>query len=91
MELGIGVANVAQAMTRGLSDSQADEWAIRLGFHPVLVWGWVWITSCDDVVSTRTLIADDLRRRIICGDLRAGEPLPTVKGSPSCGTWRRGR
>lgn len=79
LELGIGVANVAQAVTRGLSDAQADEWAIRLGFHPVLVWGWEWITSCDDVVSTRTLIADDLRRRITTGELRAGEPLPTVK------------
>ena len=30
--------------TRGMSDRTADHWCVRLGYHPVSVFGWEWIT-----------------------------------------------
>lgn len=35
-------STVARADRNGLSDRQADRWAIALGFHPAEVWGDAW-------------------------------------------------
>ena len=33
--------NVARAVREGLTDVQADRWAVALGLHPAMVWpGW---------------------------------------------------
>jgi hypothetical protein len=47
--LGIQSTVVARAAERGLSDSQADRWAVRLGYHPMSVWGWAWIDAALEV------------------------------------------
>lgn len=47
LELGTTRDVVDAAARRGLSDFQADEWAIRVGFHPLLVWGWAWVDAAD--------------------------------------------
>jgi hypothetical protein len=44
-EVGITPRSVARAAAEGLSDRSADRWAIRLGFHPLTVWGWDWVTA----------------------------------------------
>lgn len=79
VELAINGSEITRAALHGLSDIQADRWAIRLGFHPVLVWGWDWIDDALASASPRTLLADDLRRQIEDGELRPGDPLPPVK------------
>lgn len=79
VELAINGSEITRAALHGLSDLQADRWAIRLGFHPVLVWGWDWIDDALASASPRTLLADDLRRQIEAGELRPGDPLPPVK------------
>ncbi len=38
MALGVELATVRAAVHRGLSEYHADRWAIRLGFHPSLIW-----------------------------------------------------
>src|SRR5687767_3268608 len=36
----------ASAATRdGLTDTQADHWAIATGHHPAEVWGWPWLAA----------------------------------------------
>lgn len=78
-ELTIAGNEITRAALHGLSDIQADRWAIRLGFHPVLVWGWDWVDDGLASASPRTLISADLRQRIEAGELRPGDPLPPVK------------
>ena len=34
----------AHALLNGLTDRQADRWAIRLGYHPIEIWP----TWCDE-------------------------------------------
>ena len=78
-ELGLSGTTVRQTARRGLNDRQADEWAIRLGLHPLLVWGWAWIEEAAAVrrpASARC--ADRLRDQIARGDLRPGDRLPGV-------------
>ena len=79
-ELGISRDNVTAAGRRGLSDRQADEWAIRVGLHPLLVWGWDWVTAATpDTARPQARVAEQLRHDIEHGHLPPGVPLPTVK------------
>lgn len=43
--IGVAPRSVRAARPGGLTDSRADEWATRAGLHPVVVWGWEWITA----------------------------------------------
>jgi hypothetical protein len=79
--LGIGGATVSRAARSGLSDHQADEWAIRLGFHPLMVWGWAWI---DPTAQARgrpsyVRVAAAVRHAIARGELAPSDPVPSVK------------
>jgi hypothetical protein len=79
-ELGISRDNVTAAGRRGLSDRQADEWAIRVGLHPVLVWGWDWVTAASpETARPQDRVAHELRHEIEHGHLAPGHPLPAVK------------
>ena len=40
--VGASRAVVQRAVSHGLATWRADEWAVRLGFHPVEVWGGEW-------------------------------------------------
>lgn len=62
----------------GLTDTEADRWATRLGFHPSAVWGWDWITAGLEHRPATVLAAliDQLRDRIISGELQTGDQLP---------------
>jgi len=77
--VGAGRHTVAVAATRGLSDDQADRWAIRLGFHPLIVWGWSWIDAARTGrwMPSHARVTEDLRDRIECGELRPGDELPS--------------
>jgi hypothetical protein len=77
--LHVGGNAVTLAARSGLSDRQADRWAIRLGFHPLLVWGWAWVDAAGVPDMPHERVAHELRGQIERGELRAGEPLPTVK------------
>jgi hypothetical protein len=78
-ELGLSGTAVRTAARRGLSDRQADEWAIRLGLHPLLVWGWAWIDAAGSAPRSATArLAEALRGRIARGELRPGQRLPGV-------------
>ena len=79
--LGISGSTITRAGRHGLSDQQADEWAIRLGLHPLMVWGWAWI---DPAARARgrpayARVAAALRRDIARGDLAPGDPVPSTK------------
>ena len=78
-ELHLSGATLRIAGRRGLTDRQADEWAIHLGLHPLLVWGWAWI---DQAASARrsasALLAERLRDQLARGALRPGDQLPGV-------------
>ena len=79
-ELGVSRDVVTAAGRRGLSDRQADEWAIRVGWHPLLVWGWDWITAATpDTARPHVRVAHQLRHDIEHGRLAPGDPLPAVK------------
>jgi len=68
------------ASRRGLSDVQADRWAVRLGLHPVEVWGSAWFEGAGDGGGpSHVRVACHLRGRIERGDLRPGDVLPTVQ------------
>jgi hypothetical protein len=78
-KLGVSGATLRTASRRGLTERQADDWAIRLGLHPLMVWGWSWIEEAANVrrpASSR--FADVLRNRIARGELRPGSALPGV-------------
>jgi hypothetical protein len=78
-ELGLSGTTVRRAARQGLTDRQADEWAIRLGLHPLLVWGWAWIDPAASALKPAAgRLADALRARIARGELRPGERLPGV-------------
>jgi Bacterial regulatory proteins, gntR family len=68
------------ASRRGLSDVQADRWAVRLGLHPVEVWGSSWFDGLSDGGGpSHARVAQHLRGQIERGDLHPGDPLPTVQ------------
>ena len=54
--LGVGRNQLARALERGLTDRQADEWAIRLGVHPMTVWGWAWVDDADRAAGRPTYV-----------------------------------
>ena len=83
--LGITTTTLRDAERRGLTDDQADRWAVGLGHHPANVWGWDWF-----VVAVRPEglarsgpsylpLADGLRARILAGELAPGDRLPPAK------------
>jgi hypothetical protein len=79
-QLRLSSTVVRLADRRGLTDMQADEWAIRLGLHPLMVWGWAWIEDAGAALKpARAQVADRLRDLIARGELRPGEPLPGVQ------------
>src|SRR5262245_6674250 len=68
------------ASRQGLSDVQADRWAVRLGLHPVEVWGSSWYDGVSDGGGpSHARVAQHLRSRIERGELRPGDPLPTAQ------------
>jgi GntR family transcriptional regulator len=77
--LGLDTSTIATAVTDGLTDLQADHWAVRLGWHPMSVWGWAWIDHADQAAQGRGRIAAVLRGQIERGDFTAGEQLPSAK------------
>jgi hypothetical protein len=79
VELGLSGVTLRTASQRGLNDRQADQWAIRLGLHPLSVWGWAWIDNAADTAPTAAArFADVLRGRIARGELRPGDQLPGI-------------
>ncbi len=64
----------------GLTDTEADQWATRLGFHPIAIWGWDWIDAGIEHRPTTVLgqLIDQLRERIVSGELQAGDQLPSA-------------
>lgn len=38
-------ATFHRALTEGLTERQADEWAVAAGLHPAEVWGWAWFEA----------------------------------------------
>jgi Bacterial regulatory proteins, gntR family len=79
-ELGVGGRQITIAAQRGLTDKQADEWAIRLGVHPMTVWGWAWVDDADRAAGRPVYVrvAAVLRGQIERGELAPGEQLPSV-------------
>jgi Bacterial regulatory proteins, gntR family len=77
--LGIARVAVSRAARDGLSDVHADQWAIHLGFHPLMVWGWAWIDQADKAAPIHIRIANDLRDQIENGDLCPGDRLPSAR------------
>jgi hypothetical protein len=68
------------ASRRGLSDLQADRWAVRLGLHPAEVWGASWYDGSEEGSGpSHARVAQHLRAQIERGELRPGDPLPTVQ------------
>ena len=78
--LGVSGGQIAVVARRGLNDKQADEWAIRLGVHPLTVWGWAWVDDADRAAGRPAYVrvAAALRGQIERGELAPGEPLPGV-------------
>ena len=80
LTLGLSGTTVRLARRRGLTDAQADEWSIRLGLHPLLVWGWAWIEEAASAGRRPAHVraAALLRDRVARGELRPGDRLPGV-------------
>jgi hypothetical protein len=85
--LGVGGATISRAARHGLSDHQADEWAIRLGAHPLLVWGWAWIDPTAEARGRPAYarVAVGLRHAIARGELAPGDPMPSA--TALAGRW----
>jgi hypothetical protein len=43
--IGVCATTVRRAEQRGLTDRQADRWAIAVGVHPSLIWGPAWFAA----------------------------------------------
>lgn len=41
----LDAGNLHRATQTGLTDTQADHWALRCGLHPLEVWGWAWVDA----------------------------------------------
>jgi hypothetical protein len=78
--VGVSATVVKVAARDGLSDHQADRWAIRIGSHPLLVWGWAWIDQADRAAGRPVYVrlAAAIRDQIVRGDLAPGDRLPSV-------------
>lgn len=81
VRIGVAGAAVSAAARDGLTDVQADTWAVRLGTHPLLVWGWAWVEEADRAPGRPAYarLASALRHEIESGALRPGDHLPTSK------------
>jgi DNA-binding transcriptional regulator YhcF (GntR family) len=79
--LGVAGTMVTAAARDGLSDVQADTWAIRLRIHPLLVWGWAWVEAADRAPGRPAYarLATALRNEIDRGTYRPGDHLPPAK------------
>jgi len=85
-ELGLSGTTVRNAARRGLTDRQADEWAIRLGLHPlfVVVWGWARIDPAATALKPAAgRLADALRARIARVSCARGNGCPAYTPWPS--------
>jgi Bacterial regulatory proteins, gntR family len=85
--VGASGSAVRAALRVGMNDLQADAWAIRLGTHPLIVWGWAWIEDADRAEGrpAPVRLAAALRGRIEDGTLVPGSPVPTV--AAVAGEW----
>lgn len=45
LSTGMSESTIREAHARGLSDLQADRWAVLCGLHPAFVWGLDWIEA----------------------------------------------
>jgi DNA-binding transcriptional ArsR family regulator len=77
--LGLDTPAMVAATLGGLTDIQADHWAIRLGWHPQSVWGWDWIDLADQAAPAHVRLAAVLRDQIEAGDLAPGDQLPIAQ------------
>ena len=77
--LGVDHKKISAAAADGLTDVQADHWAIALGWHPLSVWGWDWIDLADQAAGIHGRLAAVLREQIERGDLSPGERFPTAR------------
>jgi DNA-binding transcriptional ArsR family regulator len=75
--LDVDHKTVMAAAADGLTDVQADHWAVALGWHPLSVWGWEWVDLADQAGPIHVRLAAALRERIESGDLAPGDRLPT--------------
>jgi Bacterial regulatory proteins, gntR family len=76
----VGASGNAMAAARrhGLTDVQADHWAIALGTHPLLVWGWAWIDDANHAHPSHLRLAAVLRDQIERGEMRPGDQVPSA-------------
>jgi len=76
--VGVSGSTILAAGERGLTDVQADEWAIAVGTHPLMVWGWAWIDAADQSSGrpAHVRLAALIRDQIEAGELRPGQSLP---------------
>jgi len=79
-QLGLSGGAIVTARRRGLTDPQADEWAIGVGLHPLAVWGWAWVDEADNAAGRAPYmrLAVLLRDAIDQGAWRPGESLPGI-------------
>lgn len=78
--VGVSGETLKRAEHDGLTDAEADRWATRLGFHPITIWGWNWVTAGLEHPPATVLAAliDQLRDRIVSGELQPGDQLPAA-------------
>jgi hypothetical protein len=77
--LSVDPRKVPIARRDGLSDTQADTWAIRLGRHPLIVWGWAWIEAAHlPAGPAHVRLAAVLRNQIDRAELAPGDQVPSV-------------
>lgn len=48
VRVGASGSTVSRAATVGLTEAQADRWAIACGLHPAEVWGQSWYALADE-------------------------------------------
>jgi hypothetical protein len=84
IQAGTTMSTLRAAEQDGLTDEQADRWAIRLGQHPAMVWGAAWLDAAGDIEAVAAdrpaaaRVAARLRARIAAGDLAAGDVVPSI-------------
>jgi hypothetical protein len=78
--LALSGAVIGRARRHGLTDVQADHWAVRVGAHPLEVWGWAWVEAATETCGRPSYarLAAELRDRILRSDLAPGQQLPTI-------------
>jgi DNA-binding transcriptional ArsR family regulator len=77
--IGVDRKKISAAAADGLTDVQADRWAIALGWHPLSVWGWDWVDLADQASGIHGRLTAVLRDRIERGDLSSGDRFPTAR------------